>query len=292
MKTQPMSKIVSAVLTFFVLVGIYSMPALAQPGDLSEAAGTVLALAQAGEQEDLQAFLEELTVERRIEIVAELAGRLGREQVKSSFPLLFKVLVFIQPNEGVSALAAAVEASEGSPEVVRSAMRGLIDGALSHPTLENEEQRQAAAARVVEAAAAAAVRVAEENDRIDVVNIAFAIAQGVIQAIPPGELARARLQVVAEAMARGGVGAARRPNQPAVARAMMLALAAIEDVDMRRAAVAGVMAGGEAAGGLAAADRMIPLRDTLNQVLPILAAPVAPDLPIIPTVIPEEVSPY
>ena len=282
MKIQKIRQGLLAGFVLFAVVGMFCLAQRAEARPLGETANTVAELAAAGDDAALQDFLADMSIEERVAVVRELAEGMRGRRAEKVFEPLFKALIMLQPTNGMDALAAAVEASQGNQTIVKSAMQGLIAGTMAHPSLENEEQRLAALARTAEAAAATVVRVAEENDRINAVGVAYAVAHGGVLGVDVGENGSDRMKTVGEALARGGVGAAVEKNKPGVARAMMLALAHLQDVEARRAAVAGLMLGGEAEGGEPAVALMVPLREQLVHVIPLGPAPVAPELPIPP----------
>ncbi len=282
----------SSLIIVTALAFIFGGLAQAQPEGLGEDAGAIFNYIEAGEEEELQEFLAELSEEERIAAVRELAVELTGGQAARIFPVLFKTLTFIQPDQAMVAFAAAVEAGEGRRSVVKGAVQGLITGSLEHPDVTTEDERMSAMISTAEAAAATAIGIAEDTEQIDLAEVAYALMSGGMVAVEPTEEAAPRARALGEAMSNAGVGAASEENQPGVARAMMLALSETREVESRRAGVAGVVAGGEAAGGEPAARAMGPLGRRLAQVAPVGPMPLAPLLDEQPDVDPAEASPF
>lgn len=275
------------VAVLLMLTGIDSVTSEAQAAEFSESAQSVIDMSD--DKEALQDYLGDMSNEERVELVKELAAGLSGKQAEKVLPPLFEVLVLIQPNNAMDAYAAALRASGLNDKVARGAVQGIIAGTLVHPSLDTEEKRLAALERTSKAVGSITIKIAESMEKNPAVP-AYAIIHGAMAGIEPGEEAQARVRVVGESMTIGGVGAAAVKNKPGVSRAMMLALARLKDVELRRAAVAGVAAGAKAEGGNPAVRLLEPLQKQLVQIIPVGPAPTAPELPLPPD--PEEVSPF
>ncbi len=292
MKTTNTLQFLLPFVALFAFLFLITGETRAQPEGLGENSSAAFEYLAAEDEDGLQEFLAGLTEDERVEAVAELAESLSPGQARKHFPVLFKVLTFIQPTNGMAALETAVRSSGGKQAVITGALEGMIIGAIEHPDVDTEEDRISAMVRTGEAAAALVVGIAEETDDIDAASVAFAVMTGGMAAVESRDHPADRARALAEAMSNAGVGAALEPNKPGVARAMMLALAKIQDIEVRRGAVAGVRTGGEAAGGAPAARMMASVAQRLDRVEPVGPTPIAPELPEVPDVDPDEVSPF
>ena len=131
-------------------------------------------------------------------------------------------------------MEAVVEGSEGAAGAASAAMQGVVEAALVHPALDDleDEEKNARLQSVASCAANAAVKAAEENEQLDPVEVAAAVAKGGARGlgddIDPGQLT-----ALVDGMSDGGVGGADEPNKPAVARAIMRAVASVVPPELR-----------------------------------------------------------
>ncbi len=281
-------------LILLTAMSVRSMAANDAPA-YSDTTTQAIALAQNDDSTGLQEFLADLNPETRIKIISELAANLKGKQLAAVLPAVIHALMATTPTDALAAtaaqiMAAATAASEGNQNVVSLTIQSLIEGVFAHPSLDNEDDRLNAAAAVAEAAAAAAIQVAEKDDKDNIapVNVAYAVARGGIAGVGDGEEAAARARIVGESLARGGIGAASEVNRPAVGRAMMLAMARIYDIEVRRSAAAGILAGAQEVGGDAVTNRMTNVKTHIDRMG---APPHRPGAPVDP-VNPAEVSPF
>ncbi|MFW5996795.1 MAG: hypothetical protein ACOCZS_04275 [Verrucomicrobiota bacterium] len=266
-------KVISIVAGTVFVMGMFAVTPFTQAQDdddadapLSFEEAMVVVSASADDQEDLQERLGEMNREEIETLTAKICRTRSGAERAGLLSTILKSAVTLQSLEDVNSfsqgiMSVVVNNTSGDSDSARASMGALVGGSYNHPDLEDlsSDEVTDAVAGVAENAAAGAIDAAEQHSDLepeDVENVAGAVADGGYQSFSEVSDPQDRMEPLADAMVRGGVGAAADSNQERVALAMLRRAQNIADDDLRTRAAGGAAAGGGAAGGQEIADTL------------------------------------